>query len=57
MKYRNTKTGAVIDVPSELGGNWVKIDAEPKKAPVVAPTIDEEEVKPKKTRKKTTTNK
>lgn len=57
MKYRNTKTGAIIDVPSELGGNWVKIDAEPKKAPVVVPTIDEEEVKPKKTRKKTTTKK
>lgn len=36
MKYRNTVTGAVIDVISKLsGGNWQAI--EPAEAPKVAP--------------------
>ncbi len=36
MKYRNTVTGAVIDVTSKLsGGNWQAI--EPAEAPKVAP--------------------
>jgi len=30
VKYRNTKTGTVIDVQSEIGGNWVPVE-EPKK--------------------------
>jgi len=32
MKYRNTKTGVIIDVPSELKGAWEPVKApEPKK--------------------------
>lgn len=28
MKYRNTKTGAVIDVPSKItGGNWQAVES------------------------------
>ncbi len=37
MQYRNKATGAVIDVPSEIKGDWEpvggKIKEEPKKAP------------------------
>jgi len=60
MRFRNVKTGAVIDAPSMLGGNWERIDG---KAPVVepvvsAPVAEVEEVKPvKKTTKKTTVKK
>lgn len=54
MKYRNVKTGAVIDVPSRIGGkNWELLDGgkAEKPAPVVLDT-EAEEVKPvKKTRK------
>ncbi len=63
MKYRNVKTGAVIDVPSKLGGNWELLggDKSPKKetvAPDVPAAEPEKEVKPvKKTTKKTTTKK
>ena len=32
MKYRNVKTGAVIETRSVLGGNWVPVE-EPKTAP------------------------
>lgn len=50
MKYRNIKTGQIIDVPSEISGkNWEKIGG---KAPVVEPAVDspavEEEIKPAK---------
>ena len=55
MKYRNVKTGAVIDVPSEISGkNWELLDGgkAEKPAPVVLDVPVEEEVKPvKKTRK------
>lgn len=45
MKYRNRISGAIIDSPSKLGGNWEKIGAEPKKAPAIpAPTKAEEPV-------------
>ena len=27
MQYRNTKTGAVVEVHSEVKGNWERIDA------------------------------
>ena len=27
MQYRNTKTGAVVEVHSEIKGNWERIDA------------------------------
>ena len=37
MKYRNKKTGAIIDVKAELSGDWMPVEApkkaEPKKAP------------------------
>lgn len=35
MKYRNVKTGAVIDVNAELGGNWMPV--EPKKKAETSP--------------------
>lgn len=55
MKYRNIKTGQIIDVPSEVGGkNWEKIGG---KAPVKEPAVDtpavEEEIKPAKKSKRT----
>lgn len=54
MKYRNIKTGQIIDVPSEISGkNWEKIGG---KAPVKAPAVDtpavEEEIKPAKKTKR-----
>ena len=62
MKYRNVKTGEVIEVPSKLGGNWELIggDKAEKPAAVVpdVPVEVKEDVKPvKKTEKKTTTKK
>ena len=60
MRFRNVKTGAVIDAPSMLGGPWELVDG---KAPVVEPVVSSpvakvEEVKPvKKTTKKTTAKK
>lgn len=45
MLYRHTKTGRIIDVESEIGGNWEK---------VVAPSTSEPARKaPKKSAKKT----
>lgn len=44
MKYRNVKTGAVIDVKAELGGDWMPVEAKKKAEP--SPT------KPKKSSKK-----
>jgi len=59
FKYRNVKTGAVIEVPTKIGGkNWESLDGgkviEP--APVVldAPVEEVEEVKPVKKTRKTT---
>ena len=61
MRFRNVKTGAVIDAPSMLGGNWERIDVDkaPAKEPVTSvPVAEVEEVKPvKKTTKKTTAKK
>lgn len=42
MKFRNIKTGAVVEVESELGGDWKPVEApvsEPKEveAPAKAP--------------------
>ncbi len=54
MKYRNIKTGQIIDVSSEISGkNWEKVGG---KAPIVEPSAEapaaEEVIKPaKKTRK------
>lgn len=43
MKYRNEKTGAIIDVESEMGGDW---------KPVAAPKADKAETKAPKKEKK-----
>ena len=60
MIYRNVKTGAVIDVPSMLGGNWELIGGKaPEKEPaaVVPAPVEEKAVKPVKKTRKTTTKK
>lgn len=60
MKFRNVKTGAVIEVPSMLGGNWKLIDGKaPEKEPaaVVPAPVEEKAVKPVKKTRKTTTKK
>lgn len=47
MKFKNKKTGVVIDVKSRLGGAWEPVEEKPKKAePAPAP------VKKKSTKKK-----
>lgn len=59
MRYRNTKTGLIVDVPSELRGNWERIGnvKVPEKEPSVvsAPVLDEgtevNTAKSKRTRK------
>ena len=61
MRFRNIKTGAVIDAPSMLGGNWKLVggDKSPKKETVSVdiPTPVAEEVKPVKKTRKTATKK
>lgn len=57
MLYRNVKTGAIVNVDSELGGLWIPVDAKnPEKAtpaPTV-PTAEAVEVEKTPARKKTT---
>lgn len=55
MKYRNKKTGQIIDVASQIGGsNWELIDGKaPEKEPAVVPASESAEPV-KKTVKKTT---
>ena len=36
MKYKNTKTGAVIETECKCGGNWMPVE-EPKKEEKPAP--------------------
>lgn len=47
MRYRNRKTGVIIDVPSALGGFWEPIEKRSAKtappAPVAEPTVKVEE--------------
>lgn len=45
MKYRNTKTGAIIEVRSILRGNWERIDSEQAEKPAVAEAPVAEEPK------------
>ena len=61
MRYRNTKTGLIIDVPSVLRGNWERIDGvknpEKESSAVSVPVLDAEEevkttAKPKRRRTK-----
>jgi hypothetical protein len=60
MRYRNTKTGQIIDVPSTLRGNWERLDGGKKPetdssaVPVPVQNVEEEvktTAKPKRTRK------
>lgn len=54
MRYRNTVTGAIIDVSSEVkGGKWERIDGGKVEKPAAVVTSEEVEVvKPvKKTRR------
>ena len=60
MRYRNTKTGQIIDVPSVLRGNWERIDnvkvPEKKSSVAEVPVLDAEKevkstAKPKRTRR------
>ena len=59
MRYRNTKTGQIVDVPSVLRGNWERIDnvKVPEKEPsfVSVPEIDEAIETEVKSAKKTRT--
>lgn len=60
MRFRNVKTGAVIEAPSMLGGPWERIDGgkAPEKEPVVVPEpAVEKEVKPVKKTRRTTKSK
>ena len=61
MRYRNVKTGAFVNVDSELGGLWVPVDAKkPEKAtqaPAVPPAEPVEDVKQTPARKRTTKTK
>ena len=53
MRFRNTKTGAIVDAPSMLRGNWERIDggkSDKKETPAVVsePTLKiETEAKPR----------
>lgn len=50
MKYRNIKTGQIIDVPSEVrGSNWELVGGKPVKETATVSTQDDQPVK--KTRK------
>ena len=50
MKYQHKRTGLVIDVPSELKGNWIKVESE-KPSQVSADTSKPEAIKPAKSRR------
>lgn len=55
VRFRNKKTGAVIDVPSEINGaNWEKIDGGAKPAVIsqVEPETDDAEPVKKPARRK-----
>ena len=57
MRYRNAKTGAIVNVDSKLGGLWIPVETKkPAKAEVVSvePVEPVEEVKKAPVRKRTT---
>ena len=58
MRYRNVKTGAIINVDSELGGLWISVDAKKPEKATPAPTVPTaepvEDVKKTPARKRTT---
>ena len=39
MRYRNVKTGAVVNVDSELGGLWISVDAKKLEKATPAPAV------------------
>lgn len=39
MRYRNVKTGAIVNVDSELGGLWIPVDAKKPEKATPAPTV------------------
>ena len=60
MRYRNVKTGAIVNVDSELGGLWISVDAKKPEKATPAPTVPTaepvEDVKKVPARKRTTKN-
>ena len=58
MRYRNVKTGAIVNVDSELGGLWVPVDVKKPEKATPAPTVPTaepvEEVEKTPARKRTT---
>ena len=58
MLYRNVKTGAIVNVDSELGGLWSSVDAKKPEKVTPAPTVPTaecvEDVKKTPVRKRTT---
>ena len=58
MRYRNVKTGAIVNVDSELGGLWVPVGAKKPEKVTPAPTVPTaesvEDVKQTPARKRTT---
>ena len=58
MLYRNVKTGAIVNVDSELGGLWISVDAKKPEKVTPAPTVPTaesvEDVKKTPVRKRTT---
>lgn len=61
MRYRNVKTGAIVNVDSELGGLWIPVDAKKPEKATPAPTVSTaepvEEIKKTPVRKRTTKTK
>lgn len=39
MRYQSVKTGAIVNVDSELGGLWVPVDAKNPEQATPAPTV------------------
>ena len=39
MRYRNVKTGTIVNVDSELGGLWIPVDAKKPEKATPAPTV------------------
>ena len=58
MRYRNVKTGAFVNVDSELGGLWIPVDAKKPEKATPAPTVSTaepvEEITKTPARKRTT---
>lgn len=53
MKYRNTKTGQIIDVPSEISGaNWELVGGKPVTETATVSTQDDQPVKKTRRSKK-----